>query len=115
MLRPLNDHIIVKPLNKEHKTEGGIIIPDTVNQEKPEKGEVIAVGPGKLADNGQRVPLNVKVGEEIVFTKYSPSEVKFEDETYLVLSEVDVLAVVEKSGEEAVAPAEAVEPQAPSF
>jgi chaperonin GroES len=96
MLKPLNDHVIVKPLKDEQKTESGIIIPDTVNKEKPEKGEIIATGPGKLSDSGQRVPLDVKVGDKIVFTKYSPSEVKFNNETYLVLTESDILAVIEE-------------------
>lgn len=95
MLKPLNDHVIVKPLNDERTTESGIIIPDTVNQEKPEKGEVIAVGPGKLNDKGERIALDLKVGDKVVFTKYSPNEVKIDNQTYLVLSESDILAVIE--------------------
>ena len=95
MLRPLNDHVIIKPLSDERKTEGGIIIPDTVSKEKPEKGEVIAVGPGRINDKGERATLDVKVGDKIVFTKYSPTEVKLENETYLVITESDILAVIE--------------------
>lgn len=95
MLKPLNDHVIIKPLNDERTTESGIIIPDTVNQEKPEKGEVIAVGPGKLNDKGERIALDLKVGDKVVFTKYSPNEVKIDNQTYLVLSESDILAVIE--------------------
>ncbi len=95
MLKPLNDHVIVKPLNDERTTESGIIIPDTVNQEKPEKGEVIAIGPGKLNDKGERIALDLKVGDKVVFTKYSPNEVKIDNQTYLVLSESDILAVIE--------------------
>jgi chaperonin GroES len=94
-LKPLNDHVIVKPITEEEKTEGGIILPDTVDKEKPEKGEIIAVGPGKLMDNGQRAEINVKVGDKIIFTKYSPNEIKIKDETYLVLSEGDILAIIE--------------------
>ena len=95
MLKPLNDHVIVKATSDERTTDLGIIIPDTVNQEKPEKGEVIAVGPGKLNDKGERVALDVKVGDKVVFTKYSPNEIKLENETYLILSESDILAVIE--------------------
>jgi len=94
-LKPLNDHVIVKPITEEEKTEGGIILPDTVDKEKPEKGEIIAVGPGKLMDNGQRAEIGVKVGDKVIFTKYSPNEIKIKDETYLVLSENDILAVIE--------------------
>ena len=94
-LKPLNDHVIVKPITEETKTEAGIILPDTVDKEKPEKGEIIAVGPGKLLDNGQRAAINVKVGDKVIFTKYSPNEIKIDDETYLVLSEGDILAIIE--------------------
>jgi chaperonin GroES len=95
MLKPLNDHVIVKPLSEEKKSEGGIIIPDTVNKEKPEQGEVIAVGPGKLNDKGERSSMSVKVGDKVVFTKYSPNEVKIDNVKYLVLSESDILAIIE--------------------
>lgn len=95
MLRPLNDHVIVKALSKEEKTSGGILLPDTISKEKPEQGEVIAVGPGKLLENGQRAPLSVKVGDKVIFTKYAPNEIKIKDEEYLVLTESDILAIVE--------------------
>jgi chaperonin GroES len=94
MLRPLNDHVIVRSI-KEEISGKGIIIPDTANKEKPEKGEVIAVGPGKMSKSGERMALNVKVGDRVVFTKYSPNEVKINGEEYLVLSESDLLAVIE--------------------
>lgn len=94
MLRPLNDHLLVRPAAKEEKTATGIILPDT-SKEKPEKGEIIAVGPGKLNDNGLRQPMSVKVGDKVLFTKYSPNEVKVDDQEYLILSESDVLAVIE--------------------
>ncbi|MDD5043915.1 MAG: co-chaperone GroES [Patescibacteria group bacterium] len=94
-LKPLNDHLIVKPLNEEETTKSGIVLPDTVEKEKPEKGEIIAVGPGKLLDNGNRAPLQVKVGDKVMFKKYSPDEVKIEKETFLILAESDILAVIE--------------------
>lgn len=95
MLKPLNDHVIVKPLAKEEKTASGILLPETVNKEKPEQGEVIAVGPGKLLDNGNRSAMSVKVGDKVVFTKYAPNEIKLNEEKFLVLSETDILAVIE--------------------
>ena len=94
MLRPLTDHVLVKAAAKEERTATGIILPDS-SKEKPEKGEVIAVGPGKLNDNGIRQPMSLKVGDKILFTKYSPNEVKVDDQEYLILSESDVLAVIE--------------------
>ena len=96
MLKPLHDHIIVKPLKEEEKTASGIIIPDTLDKEKPEKGEIIAVGDGKILENGQKVPMDVKVGDKVLFTKYSPNEVKIDGEEYLVLREGDVLAIIEE-------------------
>jgi chaperonin GroES len=94
-LKPLHDNVIVKPITQEEKTEAGIILPDTVDKEKPEKGEVIAVGPGKLTDTGQRQPMSVAVGNKVIFTKYSPNEIKINNETYLILSESDILAIIE--------------------
>ncbi len=94
-LKPLNDRLIVKPLAKEEKTKSGIILPDTVDKEKPEQGEVIAVGPGKLDKDGTRVPMSVKVGDKVVFKKYSPDEVKVAGVEYLVLEESDILAIIE--------------------
>ena len=94
-LRPLGDRVIVKAMSKEEKSKGGIILPDTVDKERPEQGEVSAVGPGKLLENGLRAPMNVKVGDKIVFKKYSPDEVKIDGIEHLVLSESDVMAVVE--------------------
>ena len=94
-LRPLGDHVIVKPLKENEMTKSGIVLPDTVDKEKPEKGEVIAAGPGKLMDNGQRASMSVKVGDKVVFKKYSPDEVKVDDEEVLVLNESDIIAVLE--------------------
>ncbi len=94
-LKPLGDHLIVKPTKVDKKTKSGIVLPDTVDKEKPEQGEVIAVGPGRVLDNGNRLPMSVTVGEKILFKKYSPDEIKIEEEEFLVLSESDVMAVIE--------------------
>jgi len=94
-LKPLHDHVIVKAITEDEVTKAGIVLPDTVDKEKPEKGEVVAVGPGKLMDNGQRAPMSVKVGEKVMFKKYSPDEIKVDDEEYLVISEGDIMAVLE--------------------
>ncbi|MES2202591.1 MAG: co-chaperone GroES [candidate division FCPU426 bacterium] len=94
-LRPLNDKIVVKPLEAGETIKGGIIIPDNA-KEKPQEAEVKAVGPGKLNDNGQRVAPDLKVGDKVLFSKYSGSEFKVEGEELLVLDEGDILAVVEK-------------------
>ena len=94
-LRPLGDHVIVKPLKENEMTKSGIVLPDTVDKEKPEKGEVIAIGPGKLMENGQRATMSVKVGDKVVFKKYSPDEIKVDDEEVLVLNESDIIAVLE--------------------
>jgi chaperonin GroES len=94
-LRPLGDRVIVKTVPKEEMTKTGIIIPETVDKERPEQGEIIAVGPGKLLDNGTRAAMSLKVGDKIVFKKYSPDEVKIDEEEYLVVSESDVMAVIE--------------------
>jgi chaperonin GroES len=92
-LMPLNDHLVVKAVTEE-KSVGGIILPETADKEKPEKGEVIAVGPGKLLENGSRAALSVKIGDIVVFKKYSPDEVKVGKDEYLVIREDDVLAIV---------------------
>jgi chaperonin GroES len=94
-LKPLGDRIVVKVLNQEETTKGGIVIPDTA-KEKPQEGEVIAVGTGKVLENGQKLPLEVKIGDKVLFSKYGGTEVKVEGEEYLILSERDVLAILEK-------------------
>ncbi len=93
-LRPLHDRILVKRVEEEEVGRGGIIIPDTA-KEKPQKGKVIAVGTGKVTEDGKRVPLDVKAGDRILFGKYSGSEVKIDDEEYLILREEDVLGILE--------------------
>lgn len=92
-LTPLADRVIVKPIEESESTVSGIILPDTMDKEKPEKGEVIAVGPGKYED-GKLIPMGVKVGQKVVFKKYSPDEVKIDNVDYLILSESDLLAVI---------------------
>lgn len=94
-LKPLNDHVIVKPSKEDEVTKSGIVLPDTVDKERPEKGEVMAIGPGKILDNGQRGAMSVKVGDMVMFKKYSPDEIKVDDVEYLVISEGDILAVIE--------------------
>jgi len=93
-LKPLGDRIVVKVVTQEEKTKGGIVLPDTV-KEKPQEGEVVAVGSGKVLENGQKLPLEVKVGDKIIFSKYAGTEVKIEGEELIIFSERDVLAVVQ--------------------
>ncbi len=93
-ITPLNDHVVVKPLKPEEVTKGGIVLPDTAREEKPEQGEVIAVGPGKLLENGQRAPMSVHVGDKVLFTKYAPDEVETDRETYLVIAEEKILGIL---------------------
>jgi chaperonin GroES len=94
-LKPLGDRLVVKVLTQEEKTKGGIVIPDTA-KEKPQEGEVLAIGSGKVLENGQRLPLEVKTGDKILFSKYGGTEVKIDGEELLILSERDVLAILEK-------------------
>jgi chaperonin GroES len=94
-IRPLQDRIIVKRLEEEDTTKGGIIIPDTA-KEKPSEGLVIAVGKGKVLENGKQLPLEVKKNDRILFGKYSGTDIKIEDEEYLIMREDDVLGVIQK-------------------
>ena len=91
--RPLHDRVVVKRLDSEEKTKGGIIIPDTA-KEKPQEGEVVAVGDGKILNNGTRVAMDVKVGDRILFGKYAGSEVKLDGEELLIMREEDILGVL---------------------
>ncbi len=94
-IKPLEDRILVKPLEAEQTTKSGLVIPDTA-KEKPQEGEVLALGPGRVDDNGNRVPLDISVGDKVVYSKYGGTEVKYDGEDYLILSARDVLAVVSK-------------------
>ena len=93
-VRPLHDRIMVERLEEQEVRRGGIIIPDTA-KEKPQEGKVVAVGTGKVGDDGKKIPLDVKAGNKILFGKYSGSEVKIDDKEYLILREEDVLAILE--------------------
>lgn len=93
-IRPLHDRIIVKRLEEEEKTKGGIIIPDTA-KEKPIEGKVIAVGDGRMKEDGTKIPLEVKVGDRVLFAKYGGSEIKIDGEEHLMMREDDILAIVE--------------------
>jgi chaperonin GroES len=92
-LQPLEDRIVVKPSEGEEMTASGLVIPDTA-KEKPQEGEVLAIGPGRIDDNGNRVPLDVSVGDKVIYSKYGGTEVKYGGDEYLILSARDVLAVV---------------------
>lgn len=94
-LKPIGDNIIVKPEELETKTASGIIIPDSSNEERPERGEVIAVGPGRILDNGSRREIEVSVGQTVIFKKYSPNEIEIDDQKFLVIGSEDVIAIVE--------------------
>lgn len=91
-LTPLGDRVVVKPEPQEEKTRSGIVLPDTA-KEKPSEGTVVAVGAGRILDNGQKVPSEVKIGDKIIYSKYGGTEVKIEDEEYIILQERDILAV----------------------
>ena len=92
-IKPLEDRIVIKSLEAEQTTASGLVIPDTA-KEKPQEGEVLAVGPGRIDDKGNRVPLDVNVGDRVIFSKYGGTEIKHKGEEYLILSARDVLAVV---------------------
>ncbi len=93
---PLGDRVLVKPMQKDEgkKTASGIIIPETIDKEKPEQGKVIAVGNGKMNDEGNVIPMNVKEGDIVIFSKYGPEEIKVDGEEYYILSETSILAVI---------------------
>ncbi|HDN80508.1 MAG TPA: co-chaperone GroES [Chloroflexi bacterium] len=94
-LRPLGDRVVVEPIEKEERTPAGIILPETA-KEKPQEGKVLAVGPGRLNDKGERIPIDVKEGDRVIFAKYAGTEVKLDDKKYLILRESDIMAVVEE-------------------
>jgi len=96
-LEPLGDRLVVKPIAKEEVTKSGIVLPDTA-KEKPQEGKVLAVGPGRLTDDGQRLPLDIKVGDIVIYAKYGGSEIKIDNEELIILREADVLAKKVKRG-----------------
>ena len=93
-LRPLGDRVVVKPTPREEKTKSGIVLPDTA-KEKPQEGEIIAVGPGKILDDGKREPMDVQVGQKVLYAKYAGTEFKVEEVELLIVSQKDILAIVE--------------------
>ena len=94
-IKPLSDHVLIEPIKEEEKTKAGILLPDTAEKEKPEQGLVVAVGPGKKDKTGKFIPLDVKAGDKVLFTKYGPTEIKVEDKEYLIAREEDILAIIE--------------------
>lgn len=93
-MKPLHDNIVLKPLRDDEKTKAGIILPETASKERPEKGEVVAVGPGRRMENGEIFPTSVKVGDKVIFKKYSPDEIKIDGKEFLLVSESDILAIL---------------------
>ena len=93
-IQPLDDRVVVEGIEEDTTTASGIVIPDTASKEKPQKGKVLAVGPGRMADDGKRIPMDVKVGDTVLFTKYGPTEVKLGGKEILILNQADVLAVL---------------------
>lgn len=93
-IKPLGDRVVIKALEKEERTKSGIVLPDTA-KEKPQQGKVVAVGTGKVLESGQKVPLDVKEGDTVIFSKYAGTEIKIDGEELLILSERDVLAIVQ--------------------
>jgi chaperonin GroES len=92
-IKPLGDKLVVKPISAEQKTAGGIVLPDTA-KEKPQQGEVLAVGSGRVLDNGTRIPMEVKVGDKVLYSKYGGTEIKIDEEEVLILNERDVHAIL---------------------
>lgn len=94
-IKPLSDHILIEPIKEEEKTRAGIFLPDTAEKEKSEQGKVVAVGPGKKTNDGKIIPLSVKAGDIVLFTKYGPNEIKVDNKEYLIAREDDILAIIE--------------------
>jgi chaperonin GroES len=94
-IKPIADHVLIEPIKEEEKTKAGILLPDTAEKERPEQGKIIAVGPGKKDKQGKVIPLEVKAGDLVLFTKYGPNEIKVENKEYLIAKEEDILAILE--------------------
>ena len=94
-IKPLRDYILIEPIKEEEKTKSGILLPQTAEKERPEQGRVIAVGSGRKTDEGKIIPLDVKEGQKVLFTKYAPNEIKVDGKEYLIAKEEDILAILE--------------------
>lgn len=94
-IKPLSDHILIEPVKEEEKTKTGIFLPETASKERSEEGKVIATGPGKITEDGKIIPMSIKPGDKVLFSKYGPSEIKVGGKDYLIASESDILAVIE--------------------
>ena len=95
-IKPLGDYVLIEPIKEEEKTKAGILLPESAEKEKPEKGKVIAVGPGRRDEKGNLIPVSVKVGQTVLFKKYGPDEIKVDDKEYLICKEEDILAIIEE-------------------
>lgn len=95
MLKPLSNRVFIEPLEQEQTTKSGIVLPDSAEKEKPIKGKILAIGPGKLNEKGERIPMSVKIGDVVLFKKYGPDEIEIEGKKYLVGDEDDILAILE--------------------
>jgi chaperonin GroES len=95
-IKPLSDHVVIEPISQEEKTKTGILVPTTVEKERPEQGKVVAVGPGKKTNSGNIIAQEVKPGDIVLFTKYGPNEVKVDNKKYLIAKQEDILAILEK-------------------
>ncbi|MDD5606397.1 MAG: co-chaperone GroES [Candidatus Pacebacteria bacterium] len=94
-IKPLADYVLIEPDKEETKTESGILLPETADKEKPEQGTIIAVGPGRKNKAGNVIPLEIKIGDKVLFTKYGPNEIKVKDKEYLIAKQEDILAIIE--------------------
>jgi len=94
-IKPLSDYILIEPLKEEEKTKSGIILPETADKEQPQEGKIVAVGPGKQLKVGTKLPMEVKVGDRVLFRKYGPDEIKVDDKEYLIAKQEDILAILE--------------------
>lgn len=94
-IKPLADHILIEPIKEEEQTKAGILLPESSDKERPEQGTVIAVGPGRTTSGGKVIPISLKSGDKVLFTKYGPNEIKVEEKEYLIAKEEDILAIIE--------------------
>ncbi len=94
-IQPLSDHILIEPIKQEEKTKTGILLPETAEKERPEQGKVLGVGPGRHTKDGSRIPMEVKPGDRVLFTKYGPTEIKIDEKEFLIAKEEDILAILD--------------------